>query len=79
MFHASKELPRVEKELEDLVEIYKEKSGQSFLVKGRTVSDYILDHWHRYHDQRNQEKKERVSFPTQHKYYVSFGIGCILV
>uniref|UniRef100_A0A0P4W8E0 Protein regulator of cytokinesis 1 n=1 Tax=Scylla olivacea TaxID=85551 RepID=A0A0P4W8E0_SCYOL len=59
------ELPRVEKELEDLAEVYKEKSGQPFLMKGQTVSDYILDHWHRYHDQRKQEKKERQTARTK--------------
>ncbi|XP_045116594.1 protein regulator of cytokinesis 1-like isoform X2 [Portunus trituberculatus] len=59
------ELPRLEKELEDLVEIYNEKSGQPFLVKGQTVSDYILDHWHRYYDQRKQEKKERQTARTK--------------
>lgn len=59
------ELPRIEKELEDLAEVYKEKSGQPFLVKGQTVSDYILDHWHHYYDQRKQEKKERQTARTK--------------
>lgn len=61
--YVPKELPRVEKEVEDFAKNFEERNGQPFLVKGRSVGDYILDHWHRYHDQRKQEKKERVSLP----------------
>lgn len=58
------ELPRLEKEAEDLAKEYEDVNGQPFLVKGRLVADYLLDHWHRYHEQREQEKKERVSLSS---------------
>lgn len=51
----------MEKEVEDLAKEYEDANSQPFLVKGQEVASYILDHWHRYHDQREQEKKERVS------------------
>ncbi|XP_069939995.1 protein regulator of cytokinesis 1 isoform X2 [Cherax quadricarinatus] len=53
------ELPRVEKELEDLVLAREKKDGQQFLVEGKTISDYIMDQWHQYHEQKEQEKRER--------------------
>lgn len=59
------ELPRVEKEVEDLAKEYEDANSQPFLVKGQEVASYILDHWHRYHDQREQEKKERQSVRTK--------------
>ncbi|KAG0722482.1 hypothetical protein GWK47_044387 [Chionoecetes opilio] len=42
-----------------------ERSGRPFLVKGQAVGEYVLDYWHRYHAQRNREKKERQSARTK--------------
>lgn len=63
------ELPRIEKEVEDFAKEFEERHGQPFLVKGRSVGNYILDHWHRYHDQRKQEKKERQSARTKQLFH----------
>ena len=55
------ELPRVEKELEVKVAQWEKENGRAFLVGGKVVADFILDQWHIYHDNKEQEKLERVS------------------
>ncbi|XP_042232733.1 protein regulator of cytokinesis 1-like isoform X2 [Homarus americanus] len=53
------ELPRIEKELEDIVLNWESKHGQPFLLGKKTISEYIMDQWHIYHEQKEQEKKDR--------------------
>nr|XP_045596197.1 protein regulator of cytokinesis 1-like isoform X1 [Procambarus clarkii] len=53
------ELPRVEKELEELVLASEAKHGKPFLIDDKTISDYITDQWHKYNEQKAQEKKVR--------------------
>lgn len=53
------EMPRVEKELEDLVLAWETQHGHPFLVDGKLVSDYIMDQWHKYSEQKEKERKER--------------------
>lgn len=60
-YHVLQELPRVEKELEDLVLAWEVQNGRPFLIGGKTVSDFLLDTWHQYHERKELEKKERVS------------------
>lgn len=79
VFYVSKELPRIEKEVEDFAKEFEERHGQPFLVKGRSVGNYILDHWHRYHDQRKQEKKERVCFPHPVSVIMFLDVSWILI
>lgn len=59
---AFQELPRIEKELEDLVLQWEVEKGKPFLLGEHSVSEYIQDQWEKYKNQKEQEKKDRVSF-----------------
>lgn len=61
MFGWFQELPRIEKELEDMVLEWEKNKDRPFLLGGKTVGDYIMEQWHKYHDHKEQEKKDRVS------------------
>ncbi|XP_037775076.1 protein regulator of cytokinesis 1-like isoform X2 [Penaeus monodon] len=53
------ELPRIEKELEDLVLQWEVEKGKPFLLGDQSVSEYIQNQWEKYKNQKEQEKKDR--------------------
>ncbi|XP_069976410.1 protein regulator of cytokinesis 1-like, partial [Penaeus vannamei] len=54
------ELPRIEKELEDLVLQWEVEKGKPFLLGEQSVSEYIQNQWEKYKNQKEKEKKDRV-------------------
>ncbi|KAK3872542.1 hypothetical protein Pcinc_022386 [Petrolisthes cinctipes] len=61
----SRELPRVEKELEDLIATWEKQQGRPFLIEGKLVTEYIVDQWHHYHQQKEQEKEKKHHIRTK--------------
>ncbi|XP_027211206.1 protein regulator of cytokinesis 1 [Penaeus vannamei] len=53
------ELPRIEKELEDLVLQWEVEKGKPFLLGEQSVSEYIQNQWEKYKNQKEKEKKDR--------------------
>lgn len=51
----------MEKELEQLVAAWEKQQGHPFLISGKRLTDYIVDQWHQYHHQKEQEKEKKVS------------------
>lgn len=54
-------MPRIEKELEDLVLQWEVEKGKPFLLGEQSVSEYIQNQWEKYKNQKEKEKKDRVS------------------
>ncbi|KAK4295404.1 hypothetical protein Pmani_032038 [Petrolisthes manimaculis] len=60
-----KELPRVEKELEDLIATWEKQQRCPFLIKGKLITEYIVDQWHQYNQQQEQEKEKKQHIRTK--------------
>ncbi|KAK4327609.1 hypothetical protein Pmani_001939 [Petrolisthes manimaculis] len=61
----SRELPRVEKELEDLIATWEKQQRCPFLIKGKLITEYIVDQWHQYNQQQEQEKEKKQHIRTK--------------
>lgn len=55
-----KELPRVEEEVKELLQIWEDKHGSPFLVGGVSFTDFIADQWERFKHDKENEKLQRV-------------------
>ncbi|KAK4308984.1 hypothetical protein Pmani_019361 [Petrolisthes manimaculis] len=61
----NKKLPRVEKELEDLIAKWEKQQRRPFLIKGKLITEYIVNQWHQYNQQQEQEKEKKHHIRTK--------------